>query len=209
MKHIKLPVSTTFSFSIDMQNIIEDNIKVVDGQKVIHFGKFEPAKHNEDISAIHFNGAQILYASISIEKKIENIILVYFFGPVLSMNEERDFFSYELLQSSALTFVFKKELLQKIVNKKQLLKGKRKDFLQLNMKNIIEWRNAFAHGKVNHENNIGFKLAYYSSSHKNIELNDSFWNQVEKCFNEIDALLTEAEERLFKNAMKHGLITKD
>lgn len=205
MKRIKLPISTTFAMSIDMQNITEDNIKVVDGQKVIHFGTFEPAKHNDDISTIHSNGAQVLYAATSIEKKVESIILVYFFGQVLGINKERDFFSYELLQSSALTFSFKKELLQKIVSNKKLLKGKRKNSLQLNMKNIIEWRNAFAHGKVNHDNNIGFKLAYYSSSHKTIELNDPYWIQVEKCFKDTEQLLTDVENTLFQDAMKNNL----
>lgn len=114
MKRIKLPISTTFVMSIDMQNITEDNIKVVDGQKVIHFGTFEPAKHNDDISTIHSNGAQVLYAATSIEKKVESIILVYFFGQVLGINKERDFLATNYCNHLRLLLALKKNFCKKL-----------------------------------------------------------------------------------------------
>ena len=43
----------------------------------------------------------------------------------------------------------------------------------------MEWRNAFAHGKVLHELNGGFVLQYYSGGHQELVLNDDFFEKVE------------------------------
>jgi hypothetical protein len=56
------------------------------------------------------NGGKILYAATSLEKKLEEVILLYFFGILKEPNPKRDFFANEVLKASDLTFSYKKEL---------------------------------------------------------------------------------------------------
>jgi len=43
----------------------------------------------------------------------------------------------------------------------------------------MEWRNAFAHGQIIHEQNGGFVLRYYSGGYKELILDDKYFEKVE------------------------------
>jgi len=155
---------------------------------------------NESISAItekaRSNGGKVLYATTSIEQQLEGLLLRYFMGPFVQHEQRRVLFEREILQSSALSYNSKKELISKIVKEDALLKGEKKNKLQSSLKKIMEWRNAFAHGKIQHDNMQGCFITYYSGGSKQLKLTDEFWSDLEAVFKECSELVKEAGEKL-------------
>ena len=196
MKKINLPITQCFSMSLDTHNITEDQIGEINGKKVVMLGSIDIAECNKKLDVVRDNGAQVVYAATGIEKKLEDILLTYFFGSFAGPNERRDFFVYNVLQSSGLQFSFKKELVNKIVDKYGLLEGERKDKLQRNIKKVMVWRNAFAHGRFTHDNRLGSCLRYYMGSPQVLTLNDEYWSTVEACFKETHEILSEVHNSL-------------
>lgn len=190
MKKIKLPIDTTVFCQVDLKNINSQNIQDLGGMKVIHLAKIDVSAGHKEIGTARDNGAQIVYGLLSVEHRIETILAEYLFGPILgNPKPKKDFFVNEILQSNRLEYSFKKELLNRIVNSEDLLPGEDKDTLQNNLKKIMTWRNAFAHGHLRTDNSQVCYLDYYSGSKNTIVLNDEFWIEVESSFKKIDELL--------------------
>jgi hypothetical protein len=63
-------------------------------------------------------------------------------------------------------------LVAKLVNDGQLLSGNWKNSLQSDLKKIMGWRNAFAHGKIKHDNRAGCYVVHYSGQPKQLLLTD-------------------------------------
>ena len=105
-------------------------------------------------------------------------------------------FEHEVLQSSALSYRAKKELVTKIINSESLLAGKQKSAVQKHLHTIMEWRNAFAHGQIQHDTPMGCFVRYYSGGTKTLSLSDIYWNEVETTFRECDGFLKAAAQQL-------------
>ena len=197
MIDIKLPITQTVSLTIDTHNLDLSNATVMENGEVA-----VPLGHviNDNISAsmekARINGGKVLYATTSIEHQLEGLLLSYFMGPFVQHEQRRVLFEREILQSSALSYNSKKELASKIVNENELLKGKMKNKLQGYLKKIMEWRNAFAHGKVQHNNKSGCLIKYYSGGPKKISLTDEFWLELERIFKECSELVNEASKKM-------------
>jgi hypothetical protein len=86
----------------------------------------------------------------------------------------------------------------KIINNERLLAGKQKSAAQEHLRTIMEWRNAFAHGKIQHDTQMGCFVRYYSGGTKTLSLTDKYWDEVEKTFQECVELLKEAQQQLAK-----------
>ncbi|MDH5387158.1 MAG: hypothetical protein OEY06_01770 [Gammaproteobacteria bacterium] len=199
MKDIELPITQTFSLTIDTHNVDMSNaVEMENGQFRIPLGDMV----NESISAAtekaRINGGKVLYATTSIEQQLEGLLLRYFMGPFVQHEERRVIFERDILQSSALSYSSKKELVSKIINEHNLLQGKKKNKLQSTLKKIMEWRNAFAHGKVQHDNVQGCFIKYYSGGSKQLKLTDDFWSNLESVFKECSELVKEASGRIEK-----------
>lgn len=197
MKDIELPITQTFSLTIDTHNFdMSSAIQLENGQLLVSLGDVV----NETISATtekaRINGGKVLYATTSIEQQLEGLLLRYFMGPFVQHEQRRVLFEREILQSSALSYSSKKELASKIINEHDLLQGKKKNKLQGSLKKIMEWRNAFAHGKVQHDNVHGCFIKYYSGGSKQLKLTDEFWSEVEGVFKEGSELVKEACEKI-------------
>jgi len=115
--------------------------------------------------------------------------LRYFMGPFVKHDEKRAIFERDILQSSALTFHSKKELIAKIINPNDLLHGQDKNKVQSYLRNIMDWRNAFAHGKIHYDNMAGCFINYYSGSMRTLHLDNKYWDEVEISFRECSTLL--------------------
>ena len=201
MKEINLPLTQTFAAAIDLHNIKQEQlVDLGNGQMGVSFGQLVNDEISHNMVQARKNGGEILYATTSIEQQIEGILLVYFMGEIVGPNSKRELFEREVLQSTALSLSAKKDLLSKIVNEENLIKRKVKDKLQKQLKDILTWRNAFAHGKIEHNTSIGCLLKYYSGSIKKLELNDEFWGLVEGTFTECSANLKEIKGKLESNA---------
>ena len=199
MREINLPMTQTYSITFTPQMF--DSSKAVDmgnGRLVIPLGNIVDPQIGAVVETARRNGGKILYATTSIEQTLENILLNYFMGQFVEHEDRRVMFEHEVLQSSALSYRAKKELVTKIINNEALLEGKKKSAVQGNLRTIMEWRNAFAHGKIQHDTKKGCFIRYYSGETKTITLNDSYWDEVEKTFQECVELLKESERQLEK-----------
>jgi hypothetical protein len=197
MKDIELPITQTFSLTIDTHNLDMSNaVEMENGQFMVPLGEMV----NDSISATtekaRANGGKVLYATTSIEQQLEGLLLRYFMGPFIQHEERRVIFEREILQSSALSYSSKKELASKIINEHDLLKGKKKNRLQSTLKKIMEWRNAFAHGKVQHDSMQGCFIKYYAGGSKQLKLTDDFWSELESTFKECSELIKEAHDHI-------------
>jgi len=193
MKEIKLPIMQTVSLTISQQDI--DPSKAIDiggGRRGVSLGVMFDERIASLMETARQNGGKILYATTSIEQKIESILLEYFMGPFAGHDDKRVMFEHEVLQSTTLSFRAKKELVTKIINNDSLLAGDKKSAAQRDLKKIMDWRNAFAHGKIQHDTKRGCFIAYYSGEPKTETLDDHYWDEVERVFRECDVLLDEA-----------------
>lgn len=188
IKKLKLPVSGTIRLKVDKHNYLQ------------RMGMIDIPQQSKELAALRKNGAEILYATIAIEKILGALLSTYLFGTRLVHNERRCFFENELLQSSYLTFAAKKAIGQKIIHKYNLLKGSQKNTLESNLKKIMDWRNAFAHGTLINDIHKGCFIEYFSGSSKELTLDDELWATVEKCFADTNKLLAETVKKLDSHA---------
>jgi hypothetical protein len=199
MREINLPITQTVSITFDPNAFdLNKSVDVGGGRRQISLGTIYDEKTAAVMEITRRNGGKILYATTSIEQTLENILLNYFMGPFVEHEDKRVMFEHEVLQSSALTFRAKKDLAIKIIHKDNLVEGTKKNAMQKHLKNIMEWRNAFAHGKIQYDTKRGCFIRYYSGDTKTITLNDQYWDDVEKTFQECVELLKEAEQQLHK-----------
>ena len=199
MRDINLPITQTVSITFNPGTFdLSKAIDVGGGRRQIPLGTIYDEKTGAVMETARRNGGKILYATTSIEQTLESILLNYFMGPFVGHEERRILFESEVLQSSALTFRAKKELVIKVINEENLLKGNKKDGAQKHLKSIMEWRNAFAHGQIQHDTKMGCFIRYYSAGSKTITLNDQYWDEVEKTYRECVDLLKESQQQLAK-----------
>lgn len=76
--------------------------------------------------------------------------------------------------------------------------GKKKNKLQSGLKRVMDWRNAFAHGKVQHDSLHGCLIKYYSGEPRTLKLTDDFWTELEEVFRLSSEFIKEASDGLDK-----------
>ena len=193
MREIELPITQTFSVTLDEEDM--KNAPLVDmggGMLAIQLPSVVDDENQKITATARRNGGTVLYATTSIEQKLNQILLNYFMGPFKEHSERRVIFETEVLQSSSLPFNAKKELVLKVLKSEELISGKQRNKLQGHLAKIMVWRNAFAHGRIQYNNKQKCFVKYYSGSPKELILNDDFWDEVELAFRTSDTLLTEA-----------------
>jgi hypothetical protein len=201
MKEINLPISQTFSLSFDRRDLDMSNaVDVGDGRIVVELGPIVNETISATVATARQNGGKVLYATTSIEQQMESLLLEFFMGPFEGQDDRREIFEREVLQSSALSYNAKRALVTKIVNERALLEGREKSSLQALLRRIMEWRNAFAHGKIQHDSRAGCFIKHYSGEAKTLALTDTYWEDVERAYNDCSSLLEKAKRRLEANA---------
>jgi len=117
MKEIQLPINQTISLTFTSEDLASnDAVDLGDGISRVSLGTMIDPSISENLQTARKNGGTVLYATTSIEQQLENILLRYFMGDFTQYEERREIFEKEILQSSALSYNAKKELLLKIVN---------------------------------------------------------------------------------------------
>lgn len=194
MKEINLPITTTYSLNIKANSVptADDIVENMEGICT----RLDVAKNSKEVNIARKNGGHILYATTSLEQKIERLISLYIFGLFDGPHPERSFFEHEILESSALGFNFKKQLLKKLIHEQSYLRGKKKNEFERMLSDIIKWRNAFAHGKLCYDDKEGCLIKYYSGDAKKLILNDSYWNTVTFTFEQCDKILSEIQNKI-------------
>lgn len=193
-----MPITQTYSSGLDLRAVPKEAVVQREGHVEIHFPQMDFGKAYEVLQTVRENGSLVVYAATSVEGQIDQILLRYFFGPASRPDSRRDFFLQNILQSESSTYAFKRNLLTKIVNQHELLVGDQKNTLDLHLKSIMTWRNAFAHGTIHYDAAHGAEIMYFSGSPRVQVLSDDFWNQVESCYNEANRLLTDILQVMVK-----------
>lgn len=189
-----MPLKADMSKAIDLGN----------GMFRVTLGEISSSDYSPIIETARKNGGNVLYATTSIEQQLEAILMQYFMGTFAKHEERRQLFEREILQSSALSYNAKKELVSKIVTHNKIINAKKINNLQQKLKQVMEWRNAFAHGKLIYDTKAGCSLRFYSGSAKNLVLTDDYWTDIEKCFYECSALLNEVQRELEDKQMPNN-----
>jgi len=189
MRGINLPTTNTFSLTVQVGKNDGSTIKNITENGLVELGNIVDADKSKDIDVARLNGGKILYATTSIEKIIEKILVRYFIGPFQGHDERRVIFENDVIQSSSFSFSFKKELIKKIVNNHDLLKGKQKNSLNSYLKLIMQWRNAFAHGNIKFNNPKGCFIEYYFGEKKQLYLTNEYWDKVETTYIDCEKIL--------------------
>lgn len=201
MKEIDLPISQTVSITVDPRNIDMSNaVDIGGGRLVVPLGTLIDETISTTVATARQNGGKVLYATTSIEQQMESLLLEFFMGSFEGHDDRRELFEREVLQSSALSYNAKRALVTKIVNQRALLEGREKSSLQALLRRIMEWRNAFAHGKIQHDSRAGCFIKHYSGEAKTLALTDAYWEDVERAYNDCSSLLEKAKRQLAANA---------
>jgi hypothetical protein len=189
LREINLPLQNTFSFDVKIHEIKGGYVTFVADTSSADIGTLE-------LSVARRNGGHIIVATTSVEANLEKAIEVYFMGAYEISDDRRNFFVTEILQTNSLTFHAKKQLFTKIVNSTEALKGKDKSRVGSSLKNVMDWRNMFAHGKLIHEAKRGCVLQFYSGQPREQVLDEEFWSSVENEFGKVIELMAKVQSNI-------------
>jgi hypothetical protein len=155
MKDIYLPTTRTVSLSLDSRDLRNIDRSFAEGESSVPLGEFMNPEIDAVMAQARANGGKVLYSATSIEQKFESIFLNYFMAGESLPSARRELFQAEILQSSGLSYAHKRELSNKIVVERDLLRGKHRNRLQSLLKKAGIYRNTFAHGRVKHDSKRG------------------------------------------------------
>jgi hypothetical protein len=141
-------------------------------------GSFGSPASNE-IAIIEKNGSELITATVMLEERMIEAVSTLLFGKAENGGVQRDFFVDEIMGTSDFSFAFKRRVFTRLLERTEKLDAESIKELKAGLNRVMEWRNAFAHGKVLHEYNGGFALQYYSGGAKELVLDDAFFEKVE------------------------------
>lgn len=196
MKEIELPSVPELMVSMNKETMNPEPSYDQDGTPWFSSGKIDFGETNDLLSVVKSNGAKILYATTWLESRLEEILIQFFMGEDEFSSDRSYFFKHEVLESSSFSFSFKKEACIKIVNKLGLLKGKNKDKFTKLLKNIMLWRNAFAHGTLSYDGAKGCFIDFYKGGQQRLHLNDEFWVECEKTYTDAHECINKVVKQL-------------
>lgn len=146
----------------------------------------------ENLQAAQANGQKIISATLGIEVQLETIITYRVFG---KFGPEVSFFSNHILAADWFAFSSKRRLVLAIVNEGNYLEGKDKNRFEKLLRDVMSYRNAFAHGAIV-EKSDGTYISYFENTQQEKLLSDEYWTQVESTFQEALYKITIAQKRM-------------
>jgi hypothetical protein len=130
---------------------------------------------NELFAEVLENKKRILEGASSVEHHIDVIVSRHFF-PIVS--EKSADFDSMILRSDWCSFAAKRKLLGWIVESRNLLDGSDRNKYTKLLRDMMAYRNAFAHGVLSTDGILAF-LSYFEGVPRKQELNDDLWRKVE------------------------------
>lgn len=151
-------------------------------------GEYETAYHN---------GSQVVIATLYIERNLETLIAMrYARKGGLKEFEDR------ILRTSWCSFDAKRVLVIDIAKEEEILSRDKYEALDKMLRQIGEYRNAFAHGRTVMDKG-GFEIHYYKQGKKFKELNDDFFVSIGKLFSEAGKLCNECTNAFIQKRRKN------
>ena len=133
----------------------------------------------DDLDTIQKNGSELIIATVMLEDRMIEAVSKLLFGKTADGRERREFFVSEIMGTSDFSFAFKRRVFTRLLERTKALDAPAINELKAGLNKVMEWRNAFAHGKVLHEHNGGYLLQYYSGGVQELVLDDAFFDKVE------------------------------
>ena len=164
MKELRFPKKLTVLFHLDGSSP-KTTPSGTDGQ--------------DDLATIEKNGSELITATVMLEDRMIEAVSKLLFGKAASAREQREFFIAEIIGTSDFSFAFKRRVFTRLLEHTGALEAPTIKELKAGLNKVMEWRNAFAHGKVLHEHNGGYLLQYYSGGVQQLVLDDAFFEKVE------------------------------
>ncbi len=137
------------------------------------------ASGKDDLATIEKNGSELITATVMLEDRMIEAVSKLLFGGGANTRERRDFFVEEIMGTSDFSVAFKRRVFTRLLERTKALDAQAIKELKAGLNKVMEWRNAFAHGKVLHEHNGGYLLQYYSGGSQQLVLDDVFFEKVE------------------------------
>ena len=139
----------------------------------------------------------VIWSATCLEEKLDSLIIQFIFSLDKSRNQRgKLFFTSRIIKSDYLSYAAKKNLVVDIVNNESLLEGRNKADLEKALKDVMDFRNAFAHGDVIFEEDKGCVLSYWRGGPKRDILSEEYWDRLEDTFKSTDRLLERAFAKL-------------
>jgi hypothetical protein len=164
VKELRFPKEMTIRFQLD--------------RGVPRISSFGPPA-SDDAAVIEKNGSELITATVMLEDRMIEAVSALMFGKGPSREVPRQFFIDEIMGTSDFSFAFKRRVFTRLLERTEKLDSASIKALKAGLNNVMEWRNAFAHGKVVLEFTGGFVLQYYSGGMKELALDDAFFEKVE------------------------------
>ena len=133
----------------------------------------------DDLATIEKNGSELIMAAVMLEDRMIEAVSNLLFGKAADARKPREFFVAEIMGTSDFSFAFKRRVFTRLLEHTGALDAPAIKDLKAGLNKVMEWRNAFAHGKVLHEHNGGYLLQYYSGGAQELVLSDEFFERVE------------------------------
>jgi hypothetical protein len=159
----------------------------------IPLGTIDFGTSSKDLNQARANGGIVIWSATCLEEKIDSLITQFIFSFEDSQNKKgRQFFANRIMKSDHLSYAAKKSLVVDIVNSDSLLESHNKADLEKALKDVMDFRNAFAHGEIKFEEGTGCVLSYWRGGHKRDVLSEDYWNKLETIFKRADQLVEQA-----------------
>jgi hypothetical protein len=192
MKELNLPITQKFATcTVDMHEALKD---LASGKIYkIPLGSTDFGTSSKALNQARANGGMIIWSATCLEEKLDTLIIRFVFSAEDSQNQKgKQFFVTRIMKSDHLSYAAKKSLVVDIVNRESLLAGRDKDDLEKYLKDIMDFRNAFAHGEVTFEEDKGCVLSYWRGGHRRDVLSEEYWCTLENIFKRADQLIEQA-----------------
>ena len=192
MKELNLPITQKFATrSVDMREALKD---LTSGKiDKIPLGTIDFGTSGKDLNQARANGGIVIWSATCLEEKLDSLIIQFVFSFEDSQNKKgRQYFANRIMKSDHLSYSAKKSLGVDIVNSESLLEGRDKADLEKSLKDVMAFRNAFAHGDITFEEGTGCVLSYWRGGHKRDVLSEDYWNKLETIFKMADRLVEQA-----------------
>ncbi|MDY4295578.1 MULTISPECIES: hypothetical protein [Xanthomonas] len=164
MKELRFPKELTVRFHLDGSNPTSSS----SGQAGL-----------DALATIEKNGSELIMAAVTLEDRMIQAVSKLLFGTTTETRKAREFFAEEIMGTSDFSYAFKRRVFTRLLEISGALDSDSIKELKAGLNKVMEWRNAFAHGKVLQEYNAGYVLQYYSGGRKELLLDDAFFEAVE------------------------------
>jgi len=196
MKELNLPITQKFATRpVDMREALKD---LTSGKiDKIPLGTIDFGTSGKDLNQARANGGIVIWSATCLEEKLDSLIIQFVFSFEDSKNKKgRQFFANRIMKSDHLSYSAKKSLVVDIVNSESLLESRDKADLEKSLKDVMDFRNAFAHGEITFEEGTGCILSYWRGGRKRDILSEDYWNKLETIFKRADRLVEQAFAKL-------------